>query len=119
VLVELHALIARAVIYYFAAIGVWGLFLALRKAEFPSAYRGALVIGVVLGILQALAGLTLLLTVGQARDPLHYLYGASVILTLPLVASYIVDKKISRVLAYGMASLFISGLAIRALTTGA
>jgi hypothetical protein len=119
VLAELHGAIARAIVLYFAAVGLWGLFLAIRKAEFPSAYRGALIIGVVLGGLQALVGLVLLATVQPARDPLHYLYGASVILTLPLIASYIVDKQISRVLAYGLGTLFIAGLAIRAITTGA
>ena len=72
-----------------------------------------------LGVVQAAVGIALLLTGYQPRDPLHYLYGASVILTLPLVASYIADKKISRVLAYSLASLFMAGLAIRAITTGA
>jgi hypothetical protein len=115
---ELHGLIARAVVLYFALVGVWGVVLAIRKAEFPSAFRSALIIGVALGVVQALVGLTLLLTVRPAREPLHYLYGASVILTLPLIASYIVDKKVSRVLAYGLGSLFIAGLAIRAITTG-
>ena len=61
---------------------------------------------------------------GKARsgrrpaDNLHYLYGASVIVTLPLVASYIADKRFSRPLAYGLATLFMAGLAIRAITTG-
>jgi hypothetical protein len=32
--------------------------------------------------------------------------------------SYIVDKKVSRPLAFGLASLFMAGLAIRAITTG-
>jgi hypothetical protein len=116
---ELHGLIARAIVLYYALVGVWGVFLAIRKAELPSAYRGALIIGVVMGVIQAAVGLTLLLTVGQPRDDLHYLYGASVILTLPLVASYIADKKLSRVLAFGLANLFMAGLAIRAITTGA
>jgi hypothetical protein len=35
------------------------------------------------------------------------------------VASYIADKRFSRVLAYALGSLFIAGLAIRAITTGA
>jgi hypothetical protein len=41
-----------------------------------------------------------------------------VIVTLPLVASYIADKRFSRPLAYGLATLFMAGLAIRAITTG-
>src|SRR3984893_3340884 len=117
-MLELHVLISRTLVLYYALVGGWGVFLAIRKADLPPAYRGALVIGVGLGLVQAAIGLTLLLTVGHPRDDLHYLYGASVILTLPLVASYIADKKVSRVLAFGLASLFMAGLAIRAITTG-
>jgi hypothetical protein len=107
-------------VLYFALVGVWGLALVLfRKAyEVPSAWRGALIIGVGLAVAQALAGLLLLVFVQPARDSLHYLYGATAILTLPLIASYIADKQISRVLAYALGALFISGLAIRAITTG-
>ena len=60
----------------------------------------------------------LVLSGARPVDNLHFLYGASVILTLPLVMSYIVDKKFSRPLAFGLASLFMAGLAIRAITTG-
>jgi hypothetical protein len=117
---ELHGLIARAVVLYYALVGAWGVILGLRKAQLlDAAYRGALILGVVLGVIQAAVGLVLLLTVGQPRDNLHFLYGASVILTLPLLASYIADKRVSRPLAYGLASLFMAGLAIRAITTGA
>jgi hypothetical protein len=117
---ELHGQIARALVLYFALVGLWGLFLGFRRQqELSAAYRGALIIGVVLGVVQAIVGLVLLLSVGQPRDNLHFLYGASVILTLPLVGSYLADKRWSRPLAYGLASLFMAGLAIRAMTTGA
>jgi heme A synthase len=118
VVVELHRLIAQALVLYFAVVGIWGVVLGLRKAGVGAAFRGALYIGVGLGIIQAIVGLTLVLSGQRPSDNLHYLYGASVILTLPLVASYIVDKKFSRPLAYGLASLFMAGLAIRAITTG-
>jgi heme A synthase len=116
--VELHTLIARALVLYFAVVGLWGLFLGIRKASLGPAFRGALIIGVGLSIVQAIVGLSLVATGLRPADNLHYLYGASVILTLPLVTSYIVDKKFSRPLAYGLASLFMAGLAIRAITTG-
>jgi heme A synthase len=90
----------------------------MKRRELNGAYRGALIIGVLLGVVQAVVGLTLLLSGGQPRDNLHFLYGASVILTLPLIASYIVDKRISRPLAYGLGCLFIAGLAIRGFFTG-
>ncbi len=116
--VEMHVLISRAIVLYFAIVGVWGVVLGIRKAGFSSAYRGALSIGVALGVVQAAVGLFLLFTGLHPTNDLHYLYGASVIVTIPLVASYIADKKFSRVLAYGLASLFIAGLALRAITTG-
>jgi hypothetical protein len=116
--VELHTLIARSLVLYFVLVGVWGVFLGIRKTEFGPAYRGALVIGVGLGVVQAIIGVGLLATGLRPADNLHYLYGATVIVTLPLVGSYIADKRFSRPLAYGLASLFMAGLAIRAITTG-
>ena len=115
---QLHALTARSLVLYFALVGLWGVLLYFRKAELGGAYRGALVIGVVLAVAQALLGLALMLFVRPAAEPLHYLYGVTAILTLPLLAAYISDKRYSRVLSYGLGSLFIAGLAIRAITTG-
>ena len=71
-----------------------------------------------LALVQAAVGLGLLLSGGRPGSDLHFLYGVTIVLTVPLVASYIADKQISRVLAYGLASLFMAGLAFRALTTG-
>lgn len=117
-MVELHVLISRSIVLYYTLVGVWGIFLGIRKSEFSSAYRGALVIAVALGVVQAAVGAVLLVTGHQPANDLHFLYGASVIVTLPLVASYIAEKKVSRVWAYSLASLFMAGLAIRAITTG-
>ena len=117
-LTQIHATTARSLVLYFAVVGIWGLWLWFRKSGFTSAYRGALVIGGVLAVVQALLGLALIVFVRPATEPLHYLYGVTVILTLPLVAAYISDKSYSRALAYGLGSLFVAGLAIRAITTG-
>jgi heme A synthase len=116
--VDLHQRIALSLVLYYAVVGIWGVVLAIRKSEMSPGYRGALVIGVGLGVVQALIGVFLVLSGLRPADNLHFLYGASVILTLPLVMSYIVDKKFSRPLAFGLASLFMAGLAIRAITTG-
>ena len=105
-------------VLYFALVGIWGVFLGLRRQPFNSAFRGALLIGVGLAVLQAVVGVALVLNGQRPIDNLHYLYGATVILTLPLVASYLSDKKISRPLAYGLTTLFMAGLASRAITTG-
>ncbi len=117
-MIEIHQRLALSLVLYYIALGVWGIFLAIRKSPLTPGYRGALVIGVAIGAVQALVGVTLVLSGDRPEDNLHFLYGASVILTLPLVMSYIVDKKVSRPLAFGLGCLFMAGLAIRAITTG-
>ncbi len=117
-MLALHQLIAQALILYYMVVGVWGVILAIAKKEMNSAYRGALIIGLAIAVMQAAVGVGLFITGGRPANDLHFLYGTSVVLTLPLVASYIAQRKFPRVLAYGLASLFIAGLAIRALTTG-
>jgi heme A synthase len=114
----LHVLIARAMVLYYLLLGLWGLFLAVRRGEFDSAYRGALLIGLGLGIVQVLAGLVLVVLGTRPRDDLHYLYGLSVIVTLPLVHQYLARRRLSAPLAYGLASLFMMGLSLRGITTG-
>ncbi len=114
----LHQLIAQALILYFALVGGWGVILGIGKKEMNSAYRGALTVGVILAVVQSVVGVGLLLSGGRPGSDLHFLYGVTVILTVPLVASYIAQRKFPRVLAYGLASLFMAGLAIRAMTTG-
>jgi hypothetical protein len=114
----LHDVIARSIVLYFALLGVWGLVLAVRHAPLDASYRGALVIGGVLGVLQVVVGLGLLLMDARPRDNLHYLYGISILVTLPLVRQYLAGRRLSPPLAYGLGSLFMMGLAIRAITTG-
>ncbi len=119
-IVSLHELLARMLVLYFAVVGLWGLFLALRRQPFNSGFQGALIIALVLGVVQALVGVVLLVTAPtRPRDSLHYLYGLSIIVALPLVQQFVSKRTWSRPLVYGLASLFIMGLAIRAITTGA
>jgi hypothetical protein len=117
--VQIHSLFAWALVLYFAALGLWGLFLAVRRLPMTPAFGGALAIGVILGVGQALLGLVLLVIGGRPRDDLHYLYGLSIIVALPLAQQLITNRTISRPLAFGLAGLFTMGLAIRAITTGA
>lgn len=115
---QVHELFARALVIYFALLGVWGLFLAVRRTPLGPGYRGALVIAVVLAVIQALLGIVLFVGGGRPRDDLHYLYGLSLIVALPLVQQYLANRTWSKVLIYGLACLFMMGLAIRAITTG-
>jgi hypothetical protein len=112
-------LIARAMVLYYVLVGVWGLFLAVRHAPLDSAYRGALFIGVGLGLVQLLVGGLLFMVGRRPRDDLHYLYGLSLIVTLPLVHQYLAGRRVPPALVYGLACLFMMGLALRGITTGA
>jgi hypothetical protein len=115
---QIHGLFAWALVLYFVALALWGLFLAVRRLPITPAYGGALAIAVMLGVGQALIGLVLLVLGGRPRDDLHYLYGLSIIVALPLVQQLVANRKLSRPLVYGLAGLFTMGLALRAITTG-
>jgi hypothetical protein len=114
----LHVLVARAMVLYYLLLGLWGLFLAVRRADFDAAYRGALFIGVGLGVVQLLVGVGLFIVGTRPRDDLHYLYGLSVIVTLPLVHQYLAGRRVAAPLAYGLGCLFMMGLSLRGITTG-
>ena len=114
-----HVLVARAMVLYYLLVGLWGVFLGLRRASMDGAYRGALVIGVGLGFVQLLVGVVLFFLGTRPRDDLHYLYGLSVIVALPLVHQYLAGRRVPAALVYGLACLFMMGLAIRGITTGA
>ncbi|HEX2184262.1 MAG TPA: hypothetical protein VHN78_01995 [Chloroflexota bacterium] len=115
----IHATIAQALVLYCTALGLWGVFLGLRGAPLDASYRGALVLAVGMAVVEILIGGVLLLVLGlRARDDLHYLYGLSLIITLPLVHQYLAGRRMRAPLAYGLACLFMAGLAIRGITTG-
>jgi hypothetical protein len=116
---DLHVVIARAIVVYFALLGVWGLVLVVLRAPLGGSYRGALIIGGALGVAQAVVGLLLFVAGQRPRDDLHYLYGLSVIVTLPLVQQYLTGRRVPTTLVYGLACFFIMGLGIRGITTGA
>jgi hypothetical protein len=115
---QIHGLFAWALVLYFAALGLWGLFLAIRRQPITPSFGGALAIGVMLGVAQSLLGVVLLVLGGHPGNDLHYLYGVSVIVALPLAQQLIANRKVSRPLVLGLAALFTMGLAIRAITTG-
>ena len=116
---QVHSLFAWALVLYWAAIGLWGLFLAIRRTGMTPSYGGALAIGVMLGVGQAFLGLVLLVIGGRPRDDLHFLYGLSIIVALPLAQQLIANRALSRPLVFGLAALFTMGLGLRAITTGA
>ena len=83
-------------------------------------YRGTLVIGEGMLLAQGAFGVALVISGYRPSQPLHFLYGGLSVFVLPLLMSYArVRPKHQAPLIYGLGALFIGGLAIRAMMTGA
>jgi heme A synthase len=99
-------------------IGVWGLVLFFRRQRPGGNYNSALVIVEIVFIVQGLVGATLFVAGRRPHDPLHWLYGVLLVIVLPIATTYTSGRDDRRQsLVYGVAGLFMAGLAIRALTT--
>jgi len=100
-------------------IVIWSAALYLRKQVPSGSYRATLVLTEGLFIVQGLVGIAMFLGGSRPHDPLHWLYGPLLVIVLPIAASYLSGRDNRReALVYGLASLFMFGLAIRAYMTG-
>lgn len=118
IIAQLHATLAQTVMYFFFAVGMWGLFEYVRGGELGGSIGGAFVIGQVLVAVQVLLGIIIL--AGDYRvQSVHFLYGISAIISLPFAWSYMRARHPRQALmVYSLVALFICGLAIRGIVTG-
>lgn len=115
----IHGRLALTAIMFALALGVWAAWNYFRGQGVTSSYWGAVVIGELLMLGQGVLGILLLLTGERPADILHLLYGVLVALTLPAVYVYTNGRTTRNENAlYALASFFIFGLALRAITTG-
>lgn len=118
VVVSLHGRLATAIVLYYAAVGVWGLFLGARDLAPTAGFRGAVVIAVAASVAQGLLGLFVLLFRAGPADALHLLYGVALVLAMPLAATLVRERTArGQSVALGLAALFTAGLAIRGIMT--
>ncbi len=118
-LTDFHCRMALAITFFAFALGVWGVLAYLRGGGVTGSYFGALVVGEVVIIGQALLGLVLVLTGHAPLDGLHFLYG--IVLPLTWVAVYVYthgEQGRREMLIYAVVSFFVMGLAIRGIMTG-
>lgn len=114
-----HDRMATTVLLFMAAVGLWGLFSFMRGESLTGSISGALVIGQVLIVVQGICGALLYLDGFRPATSVHLLYGATAILALPFVWSYMKDRHPRQALLfYSLIALFIAGLAVRGMTTG-
>jgi hypothetical protein len=115
---SLHGRTATALVLYYTAVGLWGLFLGFRSSGPTPGFRGAVAIAVIASIAQGALGLLVLVFSGPPRELLHILYGFAVALAMPLAASLVRDRAPrGQSVALGFAALFTAGLAIRGIIT--
>ncbi len=117
----LHGRLAVTAAFYALIVALWALGLALRGRGLDGNYLGAVVIGELLLVLQALLGLFLMLRGGGLeRAWLHLLYGALATLIWPFLFTYTRNQPGRREsILFAAGSLFLWGLLLRAAETGA
>ena len=120
-LAQLHGVISNTAVLFFFLLGIWGLIRAIRKNGVDSSYLGALIIGELIFVVQAIMGI--ILAIGGAtpgRGIVHYIYGAFALVALPGLFAYMRgDDSNQAQWYYALLTLFLFGVATRAITTGA
>ncbi len=118
-LLYVHNGLFRAGLIITGFVAIWSAFLYLRKQAPSGSYRATLVLTEGLFIVQGLVGIAMFFGGARPHDPLHWLYGPLLVIVLPIAASYLSGRESRReALVYGLAALFMFGLAIRAYMTG-
>jgi heme A synthase len=122
---NLHFLNMFLVLATGTVAGIWGLILFFMKKPMNRPWRIALIVTAIVGALQGLLGVILLLLgtkpgTGTGLYYLHYVYGAIVLLAIPVALTYSTNGKNQRrdVLIYSIAALVLVAAAVRALMTG-
>lgn len=85
----LHDRLAMTCLFYTFAMGLWAVWLIIRNRGVDGAYLGAIVIGEMLLVTQALLGLWLYLDAGiPLTRGLHMLYGILAVLMWPFIYTF-------------------------------
>ncbi len=120
IFINIHKTLSNMINIYPLIVGIWGLFLFIRKQPPNGNFNGAVAIGAGLFAVEVLVGLVLLLFGLQPARSLHFLYGITIALTLPAIFAFTRGRNSAREsLLYGLGMLFIWGLAERAVVTAA
>jgi hypothetical protein len=101
-----------------AILGIWSFINYVRGRGLDGNILGAMVIGEILMIVQVIIGILLLVSGLYPARTIHFLYGSLTVLVFPALWFYTrgdTDRRAS--LIWGLAGLFMMGLALRAIGT--
>lgn len=119
-LTNMHARLVVTILLFFGALALWGFVNYLRGEGVTGGYKGALAIGELLILAEALIGVILFATGARPFRPgIHILYGIVAAITVPGTFAYTRGRDGRwEQLIYVTVCLFLCGIALRALTTG-
>ena len=115
----IHNRLADAMLIFSVVAGAWGLVAYVRRQGVTPSYWGILVMAELLYGAQGVVGILLWLQGLSPARGIHWLYGAVALLTLPGYFALSRGRDDRRAaLAYGLLSLFLAGIGLRAAGTG-
>ncbi len=121
-LVSIHGALSNTAWLFFLALGLWGLFRAIRGQAVDGGYLGAVFIGQLIFVVQAVLGGILWFSGGNlalGRSSVHLLYGVFALVFLPFIYLSVLrgddTNRAQWVLAF--TTLFMFGIALRSITT--
>ncbi len=121
-LATIHGALSNTAWIFFLALGLWGLFRAIRGRSVDGSYLGAAFIGQLIFVAQAVLGVILWIgggSVSMQRSGIHLLYGVFALVFLPFIYLSVLrgddTNRAQWVLAF--TTLFLFGIALRSIST--
>jgi heme A synthase len=119
-ILALHRVLSNTAVLFFLAMGLWGVYRAVRKQGVDASYLGAMIIGEGVFVAQAVLGTIMWIAGDRPGRTIHLLYGVFAIVALPGLFAYLKgDDSNQAQWYYAVATLFLFGVALRAIGTGA
>lgn len=120
--VAIHDGLANTAWLFFLIIGLWGIYRAVRGYATDGSYLGAVAVGQLIFVVQAVVGGILWFTVGSGSIPrpgIHLLYGIFALVFLPFVYLVLIkgDDSNRAQWIWAFSTLFMFGIALRSMST--
>lgn len=112
-----HRVMGWYAVWAFAAVGVWGIVLAVARREPGRAFAVAFGIATVMVIAQVLLGLWVRSSGVVEPGDQHTFYGIVILFTFAFAYIYRAQMRRRPALLYGLLALFVMGLGLRAIGT--
>ncbi len=121
-IIIIHSQLSNTIWLFFLILGGWGLFRAFRSQSVDGSYLGAVAIGQILYVVQAVLGFSMWFTGLDAiiNDfTFHLLYGLFAMVFLPFVYLVLLkgDDSNRAQWVWALCTLFMFGIALRAIDT--